>query len=60
MDFLKCYNLQIIWVDSCVVMLCLAANDAVCQSSKNVEAKRVACSGYAGMSQCSNDILCRI
>ena len=32
-DFLKQYNLQIIWIDSCVVMPCLTANGATCQST---------------------------
>ena len=42
MDFLKQYNLQISWIDSPVIVPCLAANGAACQSSAKVLAGSVA------------------
>ena len=54
MDFLKWYNPQISWIDSCVVMPCLTANGAACQSSANAVAGSVACSSHAGTIKYSN------
>ena len=59
MDFLKRYNLQISWIDSRVVMLCLIANVAACQSSTNVVAVSVACYSHADMTRCSNGMTCK-
>ena len=54
MDFLKQYNPQIGWIDSRVVMPCLTANDAACQSSAYVVARSAACSSRADMTKCRN------
>ena len=54
MDFLKRYSPQISWIDSRVVMPCLTANGAACQSSANAIAGSAACSSHADMTKCSN------
>ena len=59
MDFLKRYNPQISWIDSRVVMPCLTANGAACQSSANVVAGSAACSSHADMTKCSNGAICK-
>ena len=59
MDFLKWYNPSINWFDSRVGMSCLAANGAVCQSSRNDVTKVVVCSDHLCMSKCSNGVLCK-
>ena len=59
MDFLKCYNPLISWIDCCVGMTCLTANSGVCKSSENDVAEAVSCSDHSGMSKCSNGVLCK-
>ena len=59
MDFLKCYNPSISWIDCHVGKTCLTANGGVCQSSGNDVAKVVLCSDHRGMSKCSNGVLCK-
>ena len=54
MDFLKWFNLQINWIDFRVVMPCLTANGAACQSSANVVAGSATCSNHADMIKYSN------
>ena len=59
MDFPKQFNLQINWIDSRVVMSCLTANGAACQSSANVVAGSAAYSSHANMIKCSNGATCK-
>ena len=57
MDFLKLHNPQRRWIDSHVVLPCLAANIAVHQSSTYVTAGLAACFSHAGITNVEKERL---